>query len=941
MIEATAQQAPSLQTPVKEHLPFDAGEIEGSIITRWRRVVARFSDQIAVTTVDGERYTYAELDQASNWLAHLLLDTLGPKNCPVVLLLDHSYLLLVNILGTMKAGKAYVAFDPTQGAAQLQMLYETTAAAVIVTGQEHADLARAMSNATPGNFPTPPIWTIETLSTTGLDCPTVPITADTHAGIFFTSGTIKQPKGVVRSHRDILHRTWFGVGGQPLGPGDRISGIRQCGLSGGIPDVFNAFLYGATYCLYNLQREGLQGLSAWLQREQITYFHPPIVLFRQWLEMLASDEFYPHLRYVLPSGRKTRADLEALWPHVVDDCVVLTSYASTEAGTISLTALTRTTPLAEGVLHVGRSLSGKTVVIVKDDGQPAAVGEAGEIVVRSRYMSTGYWGQPALTAKSFIPAGDGSGETIFHTGDFGRFRDGGYLELVGRQDSQIKLRGYRVVLDEVEDALRSLSSVQEAAVTADEERGLLFAYVVAAYESPPSPSALRTALAEKLPYYTLPNQIIFLPHLPLLPSGKVNRRALPAPELSRAGLTTPYVPPRTEAETQLVAIWEGLLAVHPIGVEDNFFDLGGHSIAAMRLLYQIEQHFQQPLSLRAFIFNPTIVYLANLLNREQADQPPAEPSTGTSAAEPLQELYDTLRTQMENRPSRPTAVRPHYPRRLRPLQYLPQPLAMRLLARFVQQPWIQQRYFTQESSLVRQFVAGLEQPVNARLVIARSLFFNTLVRYGLREFLFPQLAAAAAIRVEGREQLAAARSAQQGVILLRSHNYQNVYLNYVDFWDLRIRRMRRVIESSQCDPVTTEHVLYSRQLELAAQTLRQGGVVTVGPDVNRGHGTQLTVPFHGRQRPFRTSFAELALLTQAPVFFVASELEDYNRFHFRLVGPFDPGSDAMSHAERVQQLMTQYIAHLRQQWSHNPWAIPWQRMRDHLAYPVISDGQHK
>ena len=544
MIEATARQAPSPQAPAQGRLPFDAGEIEGSIIARWRRVVERFSEQIAVTTVDGEPYTYAELDQASNRLAHRLLDALGPENCPVVLLLDHSYPLLVNILGTIKAGKAYVAFDPTQGAAQLQMLYGTTAAAVIVTDQEHADLAQAIVSATPGSLPTP-IWSIETLPTTALGSPTAPITTDANAGVFFTSGTIKQPKGVARSHRDILHRAWFGVGGQPLGPGDRISGIRQCGLSGGIPDVFNAFLYGATYCLYNLQHEGLQGLSAWLQREQITYFHPPIVLFRQWLETLAPDEFYPHLRYVLPSGRKTRADLEALWPHVGEACVVLTSYASTEAGTISFTALTRATPLGEGVLHVGTPLPGKTVTIVKDEGQVAAVGEAGEIVVRSRYMSTGYWRQPALTAKHFVPADDGSGETTFHTGDYGALRSDGYLELVGRQDSQVKLRGYRVVLGEVEDALHALPNVKEAAVTAHEERGLLFAYVIAANE-PPSPSAIRTALAEKLPYYALPNHIIFLPHFPLLASGKVNRRALPAPGFR-------LLPPRSE-KAKLLAL---------------------------------------------------------------------------------------------------------------------------------------------------------------------------------------------------------------------------------------------------------------------------------------------------------------------------------------------------------------------------------------------------
>lgn len=618
-------------SPTAITLPFTEREIEGSIIARWRRVVEHYADRVAVTTVDGNRYTYAELDRASNQLAHALLDTLGPTNCPIVLLLDHSYSLIVSIIGTLKAGKAYVAFDSNQTAGQLQLLNQTTAAPVIVTNHQHHALAEAIVAATSREVAaSQQIWVLESLPDTDRGCPNIPLTADTIAGIFFTSGTIKQPKGVARPHRIILHRSWFGAAAEPLAPSDNISGVRQCGLGGGMADLFNALLYGATYCLYDLRRGGLQELSTWLQREQITYFHPPIVLFRQWLDSLAPDEFYPHLRYILPSGRKTTADLEKLWPHVQDGCKVLLSYSSTETTQITSTAVARDTSLTEGVLHVGAPLPGKQVTVVDEDGTSVPTGEVGEIVVRSRYIATGYWQQLTLTAERFVSANDGSGETIYRTGDFGRFRHDGYLELVGRRDSQVKLRGYRVVLDEVEDALRALPQVQEAVVTVDEARAHLLAYLVPAIDPPTPPATIRTTLAQRFPDYALPTHVIYLPHFPLLPSGKINRHKLPAPEGSRPNVDTPYVLPRTPMEADLVAIWEEALGVQPVGVMDRFPDLGGNSLRAMQVHTRIANQIQNDLPIRMLFECATIAEMALRLTEH------------TVAKMPSQELEDLL-----------------------------------------------------------------------------------------------------------------------------------------------------------------------------------------------------------------------------------------------------------------------------------------------------------
>ncbi|MFN8492877.1 MAG: AMP-binding protein [Caldilineaceae bacterium] len=924
------------------HLPFEKTEIEGSIMTRWQRVVEHFPEHIAVTTVNGERYTYAELDQAANRLAHALLNALGAENCPVVLLFDHAYPLLIGILGTLKAGKAYVAFDTTQELEQLQLLYQIVAPPVLVTNTTYYALAQAIANMPePTTLNPQRIWLLETLPEITAVAPAPSIAPDAIATIVFTSGTVKQPKGVARSHRIVLYRTWYAVGTQPFGPGHCIAGIRHCGLGGGMLYLFYALLYGATYCLYDLKRGGLQDLAEWLQRERISYFPPQIVLFRQWLETLGPEAFYPHLRYIEPSGRKTSADLEPLWPHVSDECSVHTGYAATEIDQITSALITRHTSLPEGVLHVGTPLPDRTVSILQEDGQTVAVGEIGEIVVRSRYIPTGYWQQPELSSERFIQAGDGSGETSYRTGDFGYWRSDGYLELVGRQDSQVKLRGYRVVLGEVEDALRTLPSVKEAVVTADEEKGLLLAYLVAASEPPPPASLLRDALATRLPHYALPNHIIFLPHFPLLTSGKVNRRALPAPELSRGGLTTPYVPPRTQVEAELVAIWERLLPVHPIGVEDHFFDLGGHSILALRLLHAVEQQFQQPVALRQFIFKPTIAYLATLFNTNgNSEAPDGEKhgvlSTLLDNAE-LRALYDALDNKAEiDRLRAPMRSKPQLPRSLQRLLRLPQPVALPLFYELLQQTWVQQRSMSRQTALVQQFLAELEDKPAQKSLVARCLFFGALSHFEVRQTLFTRLQAANKISIEGLDALTAARSRQQGVILLTSHNYQSPYFRTFRLTQGWISNMTLLTSNRQFDKVRAEQILYARQLELASQTLQRGQAIYIAPDVDRGHGTSITVPFHGRMHPFRTSFADLALLTDAQIFFVASDLQAYNRFSFQLVGPFDMGNAAMRHEERVQHLMDQYVAHLRQQWAQNPWALPWWLMGEHLAYPSVT-----
>ncbi len=267
---------------------------------------------------------------------------------------------------------------------------------------------------------------------------------------------------------------------------------------------------------------------------------------------------------------------------------------------------------------MGRPIPGKSVSVVDAAGEPVNAGEVGEIVVRSRYLSPGYWRQAELSAQRFRASDDVSGEIRYFTGDFGHLRADGCLELVGRRDSQVKVRGYRVVLSEVEDALCALAAVREAVVTLDEDRDRLLAYLLAADDPPALASTIRSMLATRFPDYALPSRFIYLESLPLLPNGKIDRRALPRPDRTRPDLAVAFLRPRTALETEIAAIWAELLGVDDLGVDDDFFALGGHSLLATRLLMEVERRYGVEVPLGSFFRAPTIAHLAQILERARA-----------------------------------------------------------------------------------------------------------------------------------------------------------------------------------------------------------------------------------------------------------------------------------------------------------------------------------
>jgi acyl carrier protein len=278
--------------------------------------------------------------------------------------------------------------------------------------------------------------------------------------------------------------------------------------------------------------------------------------------------------------------------------------------------------LSGNTVPVGYALEDREILLLDDTGKQVGFNETGEIAVRSRYLSPGYWRRPDLTAAKFRPDPDGGDKSIYLTGDLGYIMPDGCLEHIGRKDFQAKMRGHTVDLSEVEAAILARENIKAAVVIATQnqsqrEESHLVAYIVANTASAPGTTLLRRALSDKLPDYMIPSRFILLESLPLTPNGKVDRRALPDPGKSRPELETLFVAPRTSLEKELAQIWAEVLSLDAIGIHDNFFDLGGHSLAATRVVSQVIKQFRLELPLQSLFQSPTVGEMAVVITENQ------------------------------------------------------------------------------------------------------------------------------------------------------------------------------------------------------------------------------------------------------------------------------------------------------------------------------------
>ena len=574
--------------------------------------VARTPDAVAVIAGD-QRLTYAELSARAGRLAARLRRRGVGRDVPVGVYLERSPDLVVALLGVLQAGGAYVPLDPSYPADRIRFMLGEAGAAVTVTNAALAERAR-VSGIDP--------IVLDELDTGAEAVPAggEPAGPDSLAYIMFTSGSTGRPKGVAVPHRGIV-RLVFGQSFARLDSSRTVIFASTPSFDVSTFELWGPLLHGGRCVLHPPGVPTPETLRTLIRDHAATTLWLTASLFNALID--AAPESLRGLDELLAGG-------EALSPaHVrraqaaLPGTTIVNGYGPTECTTFAC-CHRLAGPLAEsaGSVPIGRPIVNTEAFVLDAHRQLAPPGALGELYLGGPGLARGYVNRPELTSERFVPHPFDStpGARLYRTGDLVRRRLDGALEFLGRADSQVKIRGFRIELGEIETVLASHPAVREAVVLA-RERGpgdrVLVAYVVPR-AAMPGDESLREHLRARLPAFMIPFAFVKIPAVPLTPVGKVDRAALPAPV--PAASPARRLSARDPLEARLLALWEEVLGIRGIGVKDDFFALGGHSLVAVRLMRQIERLFGQALPLNVLYTHPTVEDVARLLLRRERDR---------------------------------------------------------------------------------------------------------------------------------------------------------------------------------------------------------------------------------------------------------------------------------------------------------------------------------
>jgi amino acid adenylation domain-containing protein len=602
--------------PSGTFIEFTKEEIEQSIPERFEKIVPKYRDRVAVKT-SNQTLTYEELNRLANRVADAILAESRDNQRPVALLLDNDAPMIAAILGVLKAGKIYVPLDPLLPDTRAGYIMDDSKAGLIVTNGRNRLLANKLARNTL------PLFDLDSLDASlPSGSPSRSVSPDTPAWIIYTSGSTGRPKGVVQNHRNVLHFVMNYTNGLHLCAEDRLTVLSSFSVNAANHDIFTALLNGASLYPLNIKECGVGRLIDWLILHEITIYHSVPSVFRHFLDPLIHDVKFSSVRVIRFGGESTsKRDVELYKRHFSRQSILVNRLGSTETGTLRWYFMDQSSRIEGNIVPVGYPVEDNEILVLDESGKEVEIGGTGEIAVKSRYVSPGYWRKPDLTKASFLPGSEGGAERTYRTGDVGRLLPDGCLIHLGRKDFQVKIRGHRIEIAEIEMALLDHPAIKQAIVIpredyADDQR--LAAYLVAATRPAPAVSELRGFLKATLPDYMVPSTWIFLEAFPLAPNGKVDRQGLPPPSSTRPELAAAFVAARTPIEARLAEIWSEVLSIDQVGVTDNFLDLGGHSLAATRVISQVIKHFQVDLPLKSLFELPTVAEMARLITEHQA-----------------------------------------------------------------------------------------------------------------------------------------------------------------------------------------------------------------------------------------------------------------------------------------------------------------------------------
>ncbi|WP_243040999.1 polyketide synthase [Dyella sedimenti] len=553
---------------------------------------------------DGAPLRYDELDARADRVAAGLAGAGVRPGDVVGLMMERSAEAIVTLLGILKAGAAYLPLDAGHPAERLAFtLNDARAVLLVMAGDAAAPTGAAM-----------PALTLGQLENAAPPPSLPPMDGEALAYVMYTSGSTGTPKGAEILHRAII-RLVREADYVAFGDAPRMLHAAPLGFDASTLEIWGALLNGGTCIIHGERIPTGCGLARTIQRHDARIAWLTAALFNAIVDDDATC--LEGLRQLLIGGealsvahvRKAYAAL----PHVT----IINGYGPTECTTFSATyAIPRELDERAHAIPIGRPIPNTTLHVLNARGEPVPVGVAGELYIGGAGLARGYLGRPELTAERFVPDPSGEpGDRLYRTGDLARWLPEGVVEFIGRTDHQVKIRGFRIELGEIEAALQRIDGVRAGAVLAREDRPgqkRLVAYYVATDEHLTA-HALREQLARALPEFMVPAIYLRLDSLPVTPNGKLDRRALPAPDSRRPELADPYVPPATPLERKLCALFAETLGLDQVGRHDNFFELGGHSLLAVRTLARIHAELSAAPTVPAFFGGPTATALAALI----------------------------------------------------------------------------------------------------------------------------------------------------------------------------------------------------------------------------------------------------------------------------------------------------------------------------------------
>jgi amino acid adenylation domain-containing protein len=577
---------------------------------------ARRTPQTEAVRCEDQALSYADLDRHANRLAHCLSRLGVGPDVPVAVCLERSVQLPVALLGTLKAGGCYVPLDPDYPADRLAFLLQDAAPPVLLT---QSRLAGRLPPHTAHTVCLDDGWDSDTDGDGDLRLD-VGVGPEHLAYVIYTSGSTGPPKGAMNSHRGICNRLLWMQDAYRLTAADTVLQKTPCSFDVSVWEFFWPLLAGARLVL---ARPGGHRDPAYLaqliQRARVSVCHFVPSMLEAFLRTPGLEERCVSLRDVVCSGEALSYALQERFFTRLG-ARLHNLYGPTEAA-VDVTAWACRQGDGPRVVPIGRPIANTRLHVLDRQLQEVPVGVPGELYIGGVGLARGYHNRPELTAERFVEHPQLG--RLYRTGDVGRWQAEGVIEYLGRMDRQVKVRGCRVELGEVEAALREHPAVREAVAVAREETPgdvRLVAYVVPRDVEGGAPAeALREHLKEKLPEYMVPSVFVTLEALPLSPNGKLDHRALPAPNRARAGTAGSYVAPRNPVEEAVARIWAEVLGVERVGIHDNFFDLGGHSLLATQALSHIQQEFPVDIPLRRLFEEPTVATLALAITQGQGE----------------------------------------------------------------------------------------------------------------------------------------------------------------------------------------------------------------------------------------------------------------------------------------------------------------------------------